>query len=101
MKTETLLKPRGLAEFVSTISFLPSKVFFFPAKVAVVCRGLENRLAEIESLDNPAWCEIEMIFHDFFYLDIRNFRRAFGLYHNRNGFGDADRIRKLQFTYVR
>src|SRR5689334_8787232 len=95
------LDSRTGAQNFGLVGFLPAKTVFTATEVTVCSRGLINRTAQIERLDDAAWRQLEVIAHEFRQSTIADSSSAFRIDVHRNRIGNADSVGELDHATVR
>src|SRR5437867_7345509 len=93
-------EPGGLAQVHSAFGLLPGELLLGAAEMTVSCGFLVNGPSQVQMLDDPARGEIEGRADDLLYLLVRHFTRAEGIHHNRDRFGDPNRIGDLDLGAI-
>src|ERR1051325_5628198 len=89
------------AQRFSLVCLLPGEAFFVTSKMAVGRGCLIYRPAQIQTLDDAARRQFEMIAHELRYRRLANASGAFSVHEHRDRIGNADRVGELDRATIR
>src|SRR5882757_3265135 len=90
----SLLDPSLLCQCSSLVRLLPRKAIAFTSEVAIRRRRLEDRLAQVESLDDALRRQREVLPHQFLQLGLIDLARAERIHQHAHRLSHANRISK-------
>src|SRR5215213_3093646 len=95
MPRRVQLNPCTCAQGFGLVGLLPGEAIFTATEVTVCSRGLINRTAQIERLDDAAWRQFEVVSHELRQSCFAHSSSTLRINVHRNRIGYADSVGEL------